>query len=66
MRRFEVQLWEPDKGGWRTVVTAANAEMLAHSARTLHWQTQKPVRILGPEGLVFIEGLDQDEPAVRG
>ena len=52
MRRHELQLWEPDKGGWRTVLTAASAEMLERSARTLEWQTRKPVRILGPDGLV--------------
>ncbi|MEP7027167.1 MAG: hypothetical protein ABI960_01100 [Candidatus Eisenbacteria bacterium] len=52
MRRFELQLWEPDKGGWRTVLTAASAEMLKRSARTLEWQTQKPVRVLGPDGAV--------------
>ena len=58
MRRFELQLWEPDKGGWRTVLTAAGAENLRRSARTLGWQTQKPVRIVGPDGVV--------PPAPRG
>lgn len=52
MRRYELQLWEPDKGGWRTVLTAAGAEMLRRSARTLGWQTQKPVRVLGPDGVL--------------
>lgn len=52
MRRYELQLWEPDKGGWRTVVTAADAETMKRSAQTLAWQTQKPVRVLGPDGVV--------------
>ena len=52
MRRYELQLWEPDKGGWRTVVTAVDADMMTRSARTLAWQTQKPVRVLGPDGVV--------------
>jgi len=52
VRRYELQLWEPDKGGWRTVVTAIDAETMKRSARTLAWQTQKPVRVLGPDGVV--------------
>ena len=39
-------------GGWRTVLTAADAESLRRSARTLGWQTQKPIRVLGPDGVV--------------
>ena len=50
LRRYELQLWEPDKGGWRTVLTAADAESLERSARTLGWQTQKPIRVVGPDG----------------
>jgi hypothetical protein len=53
LRRYELQLWEPDKGGWRTVLTAADAASVGRSARTLHWQTQKPVRLLGPDGVVL-------------
>jgi hypothetical protein len=52
VRRYEIQLWEPDKGGWRTVLTAVDPGMLRISARTLAWQTQKPVRLLGPDGVV--------------
>lgn len=52
MRRYELQLWEPDKGGWRTVLTAIDLEMLKRSASTLAWQTQKPVRLLGPDGVL--------------
>ena len=52
MRRYELQLWEPDKGGWRTVLTAAGPERLVRAARTLGWQTQKPVRVMGPEGVL--------------
>jgi hypothetical protein len=52
LRRYELQLWEPDKGGWRTVLTAAGAESLKRSARTLGWQTQKPVRVVGPDGVL--------------
>ena len=52
MRRYELQLWEPDKGGWRTIVTAADVDTMRRSAQTLAWQTQKPVRVLGPDGVV--------------
>ncbi len=55
MRRYELQLWEPDKGGWRTVLTAADADTMLRSARTLHWQTQKPVRLVGPDGVVSLD-----------
>ena len=65
MHRFELQLWEPDKGGWRTVLTAASAEALARSAQTLQWQTRKPVRVFGPGGIVPLE-LAADEPVHRG
>lgn len=66
MRRYQLQLWEPDKGGWRTVLTAASAEALQNSARTLHWQTQKPVRLLGPEGLETLESLESLATSGRG
>jgi len=55
VRRYEVQLWEPDKGGWRTVLTAVDPAMLRISARTLAWQTQKPVRLIGPDGILSHE-----------
>ena len=55
LRRYELQLWEPDKGGWRTVLTASGVEALQRSARTLGWQTQKPVRVLGPEGVLPVD-----------
>ena len=61
MRRYEVQLWEPDKGGWRTVLTAVDARMLRISARTLAWQTQKPVRLVGPDGVLSHDNDDVDE-----
>ena len=66
MRRYELQLWEPDKGGWRTVLTAASLEMLQRSARTLKWQTEKPIRILGPDGIIPPEEVDADALAQRG
>lgn len=67
VRRYELQLWEPEKGGWRTVLTAAEAAMLRRSARTLHWQTQKPVRLVGPDGVVSLDAEDQGiAPAPRG
>lgn len=67
MRRYELQLWEPDKGGWRTVLTAAGVEMIRRSAHTLHWQTQKPVRIVGPEGGVLLDApAEEHAPAPRG
>ncbi len=66
MRRFELQLWEPDKGGWRTVLTAANEEMLRRSSRTLQWQTRKPIRILGPDGVLSHDAKGEDELAHRG
>lgn len=49
IRRFELQLLDPDWGGWHTVLTAVSAEALEVSARTLAWQTQSPVRITDPE-----------------
>ena len=66
MRRFELQLWEPDRGGWRTVVTAAAADMVKRSARTLAWQTQKPVRVLGPDGVVSHDVDEAGAPTVGG
>ncbi len=66
MRRYELQLWEPDKGGWRTVLTAVDVETLRLSARTLSWQTQKPVRVLGPDGVVLHDTAEDSTPAVGG
>jgi hypothetical protein len=67
VRRYELQLWEPDKGGWRTVLTAADAAMLRRSARTLHWQTQKPVRLVDPGGVVSLDAAAEEAtPAPRG
>ena len=66
MHRYELQLWEPDKGGWRTVVTAVDAGMMKKSARTLAWQTQKPVRVLGPEGVVEHDTDDAPASTVGG
>lgn len=66
MRRYELQLWEPDKGGWRTVLTAADADAMARSARTLAWQTQKPVRVLGPDGVVPHDDAEASTPALGG
>ncbi len=66
MRRYELQLWEPDKGGWRTVLTAATAGDLDRTARTLRWQTQKPVRLVGPEGIVPVHADEGTELASRG
>lgn len=67
MRRYELQLWEPDKGGWRTVLTAVDVEMMKRSARTLAWQTQKPVRLLGPDGVVAHDSAEEaSTPAVGG
>lgn len=66
MRRYELQLWEPDKGGWRTVVTAVDVDMMVKSARTLAWQTQKPVRVLGPEGVVAHDADEAHASTVGG
>jgi hypothetical protein len=66
VRRFELQLWEPDKGGWRTVLTAADVATMRRSARTLHWQTQKPVRLVGPDGVVPFDADAEETPATRG
>ena len=55
MRRYELQLFEPDKGGWRTVLTATDADALQRSARTLGWQTQEPIRVVGPDGVVSVD-----------
>jgi hypothetical protein len=69
LHRFELQLWEPERGGWRVVVTASDPARLVRTARTLAWQTQKPVRVLGPDGAV-VHATDDvaaaDEPASRG
>jgi len=69
LHRFELQLWEPERGGWHAVVTASDPERLVRTARTLAWQTQKPVRVLGPDGAIVHETGDvaaEDEPASRG
>jgi hypothetical protein len=50
IRRHQLQLLDPDWGGWHTVLTAASAEDLEVSARTLTWQTRSPVRIVDPDG----------------
>jgi hypothetical protein len=50
IRRFELQLMDPDWGGWHTVLTAVSDEALMISARTLTWQTRSPVRVVDPEG----------------
>ena len=66
MQRFELQLWEPDKGGWRTVVTAVDAAAMKKSARTLAWQTRQRVRILGPEGVVSHDADKTSAPILGG
>jgi hypothetical protein len=63
VRRYELQLWEPDKGGWRTVLTAVDVEMMKRSARTLAWQTRKPVRVLGPDGVIAEDADDLAQEA---
>ena len=63
MRRYELQLWEPDKGGWRTVLTAVDVETMKRSARTLSWQTRKPVRVLGPDGVIADDADDLAQEA---
>ena len=55
MRRFQVQVFQPDLDGWHTVVTAATPEALETSARLLNWQTGKRVRIVDPDGQVLRE-----------
>lgn len=60
IRRYQLQLLDPNWGGWHTVVTAVSSEALATSARTLNWQTQSPVRIVDPEGHV-VRRLDPDD-----
>jgi hypothetical protein len=55
IRRYQLQLYQPDSGGWHTVVTAVTPEALDTSARLLSWQTEKRVRILDPEGQVLRE-----------
>ena len=42
MRRYEVQLWEPDKAGWRTVLTAVDAAMLPDLGANLAWRPTNP------------------------
>jgi hypothetical protein len=50
-----LQLYQPDSGGWHTVVTALTPEALETSARLLSWQTEKRVRILDPDGRMVRE-----------
>lgn len=50
IRRFELQLQDPDWGGWHTVLTAISAEVLLIPGRTLVWQKQRLARIVDPEG----------------
>ena len=64
--RYQLQLWEPDKGGWRTVLTASNLEQLRQPARILHWQTQRTVKFVGPEGTVSYEPPDYVRRVDRG
>ena len=46
---------------------AGDASMVLRSARTLHWQTQKPVRLVGPDGVVPLDAdSDLSTPATRG
>ena len=66
MRRYELQLWEPDKGGWRTIVTAADVETMRRSAQTLAWQTGKPVRVMGPDGVVIDDAAEVGATNVGG
>jgi hypothetical protein len=63
MRRYELQIPDPDSGGWHTVVTAASAEALAVSGRTLVWQKQRPARIVDPEGRV-VATIDPESASV--
>lgn len=67
LHRYELQLWEPDKGGWRVMLTANEPERLVRAAHTLAWQSQKPVRVVDPEGAVVHGAVeDEDELAPRG
>jgi hypothetical protein len=64
IRRFALQLYQPESGGWRTVLTANTLEELETSARVLGWQTGKLLRLLDPEGNVLREIQPQPKAAV--
>jgi len=55
IRRYELQVFAPDWGGWHTVVTAADEGTLAVPSRLLSWQTGKRLRIVDPDGRVVRE-----------
>jgi len=55
IRRFELQVFAPDWGGWHTVVTAANEDMLTVPSRLLRWQTGKSLRVVDPDGRIVRE-----------
>jgi len=55
IRRFELQVFVPDWGGWHTVVTAASQDMLTVPSRLLRWQTGKPLRVVDADGRVVRE-----------
>lgn len=50
-----MQLYQPERGGWNTVLTANTREALETSARVLSWQTGKPLRLVDPDGAVLEE-----------
>ncbi len=55
IRRYELQLYQPDWGGWHLVMTATTAEVLETPLRLLGWQTGKRVRVVDPDGRVVKE-----------
>ena len=55
IRRYQLQVFAPDWGGWHTVVTAADEPTLGVPSRLLGWQTGKKLRIVDPDGRVVRE-----------
>lgn len=55
IRRYQLQLFAPDWGGWHTVMTAAEEASLGVPTRLLSWQTGKRLRVVDPDGRVVRE-----------
>ena len=55
IRRFELQLYQTDRGGWHPVLTANTLGELETSARVLSWQTGKLLRLVDPDGKILRE-----------
>jgi hypothetical protein len=55
IRRYQLQVFAPDWGGWHTVMTAAEDASLGVPTRLLSWQTGKRLRVVDPDGRIVRE-----------